>query len=160
MNGLYGNKYRIHLNHQILSDLGAFYPQAFYNELVFELELALASQVVRGSDPTKLKYKLTNIQLEYEMMRSKELGDEAISAYSSGKEFAYDHIQRDKVVTFARVDPQRRSHKGILLVFFKPLIADARTSEKYMNPDLTKVSVRVNGSPNMLYNNGIDGMDI
>ena len=29
-----------------------------------------------------------------------------------------------------------------------------------MNPDLTKVSVTVNGSPNKLYNNGFEGMDI
>lgn len=73
LNGLYGNKYRIRLDHQILTDHGAFYPQALYNDLVFELKLAPASQVVRGSDPSKLVYKLTNIQLEYEMIHSKTL---------------------------------------------------------------------------------------
>ncbi|KAL9982943.1 hypothetical protein ACROYT_G005058 [Oculina patagonica] len=75
---------------------------ALLNDLVFELKLAAAEHVVRGSDTTKLKYKLTNIQLEYEMIRSKEIADEAFSAYSGGKEFAYDHIQRDKVATFAK----------------------------------------------------------
>ena len=35
-----------------------------------------------------------------------------------------------------------------------------RDSEKYFNPNLTNVSVTVNGSPNMLYNNGIEGKDI
>ncbi|KAL9975660.1 hypothetical protein ACROYT_G012843 [Oculina patagonica] len=152
LNELYGNKYRIRLDHQILTDHGAFYPQALFNELVFELNRssrqpnmwseAQIEHVVRGSDTTKLKYKLTNIQLEYEMIRSKAIADEAFSAYSGGKEFAYDHIQRDKVATFAkgsdtrlnlRVNPQRRS---------------------------MKVSITVNGSPNMLYNNGIEGMDI
>ncbi|KAL9968165.1 hypothetical protein ACROYT_G026505 [Oculina patagonica] len=142
---------------------------ALYNDLVFELKLAAAEHVVRGSDTTKLKYKLTNIQLEYEMIRSKEIADEAFSAYSGGKEFAYDHIQRDKVTTFAkgsdtrlnlRVNPQRRSMKGILLLFIEQYNKGARSSEKYINPDLTKVSITVNGSPNMLYNNGIEGMDI
>ncbi|KAL9953142.1 hypothetical protein ACROYT_G040507 [Oculina patagonica] len=169
LNELYGNKYRTRLEHQILTDHGAFYPQALYNDLVFELKLAAAEHVVRGSDPTKLKYKRTNIQLEYKMIRSKEIADEAFSSYASGKEFAYDHIQRDKVVTFAkgsdtrlnlRVNPQRRSLKGILLLFVEQYAKDARSSEKYINPDLTKVSVTVNGSPNMLYNNGIEGMDI
>ncbi|KAL9962155.1 hypothetical protein ACROYT_G031234 [Oculina patagonica] len=169
LNELYGNKYRIRLDHQILTDHGAFYPQALFNDLVFELKLAAAEHVVRGSDTTKLKYKLTNIQLEYEMIRSKEIADEAFSAYSGGKEFAYDHIQRDKVATFAkgsdtrlnlRVNPQRRSMKGILLLFIEQYNKGARSSEKYINPDLTKVSVTVNGSPNMLYNNGIEGMDI
>jgi len=61
LNAIFGEKYRINLDHQILTDHGIFYPQALYNDLVFELTLAPASQVVRGSDPTKLKYKLTNI---------------------------------------------------------------------------------------------------
>ena len=52
-----------------MSDHGVFYPQALYDDLVFELTLAPANQVVRGSDTTKLEYKLTNIQLEYEMVR-------------------------------------------------------------------------------------------
>jgi len=73
VNEIYGSKYRISLDHQILSDHGVFYPQALYNDLVFELTLAPASQVVKGSEATKLKYKLTNIQLEYQMIRSKTL---------------------------------------------------------------------------------------
>jgi len=36
----------------------------------------------------------------------------------------------------------------------------ARDSEKYVFPDLTKVGLTINGSPNMLYNNGIEGKDI
>ena len=52
--------------------------------------------MVKGSDTTQLKYKLTNIQLEYEMIRSKTLADEAHSVYSSGKEFAFDHVMRSK----------------------------------------------------------------
>ena len=55
--------------------------------------------MVRGSDTTKLKYKLMNIQLEYEMVLSKKLSDEADEVYTSGKEFAYDHLSRDKVVS-------------------------------------------------------------
>ena len=169
LNGIYGSKYRIRLDHQILNDHGAFYPQALFNDLVFELTLAPASKVVRGSDPSKLKYKLKNVQLEYEMIGSKTLADEALSAYTSGKEFADEHIQRDEVVTFTkvtdtrlnlRVNPQRRSLKGILLLFVEPYVAGARQAETYLNPDLTKVSVTVNGSPNRLYNNGLEGIDV
>lgn len=52
------------------------------------------------------------------------------------------------------------SLKGILLLFVEPYTAGARDSEKYYNPNLTRVSVMVNGSPNMVYNNGIEGKDI
>ena len=48
LEGIYKNKYRINLEHQILTDHDVFDPQALYNDLVFELTLAPASQVVRG----------------------------------------------------------------------------------------------------------------
>ena len=101
LNTVYGTKYRINLDHPILTDHGVFYPQALYNNLVFELTLAPAGQVVNG-DPAKLGYKLENIQLEYEIIRSKTLADEALSTYKSGKEFAYDLVMRSEVVPITR----------------------------------------------------------
>ena len=169
LNDVYGTKYRINLDHPILTDHGVFYPQALYNDLVFELTLAPAGQVVNCSDPSKLGYKLENIQLEYEVIRSKTLADEALSTYSSGKEFAYDLVMREKVVPITRgsdtrlnirVNPQRRSLKGILLLFINPYTAGARDSESYFNPDITKVKVTVNGVPNRVYNEGISGKDM
>ena len=65
-----------------------------YNDLVLELTLVLASQVVKGSDLLKLKYKLTKIQLEYRMIRSKTLETVVCSVYSTGKEFLYDRMIR------------------------------------------------------------------
>ena len=102
LEAVFGTKYRIKLDQQILTDHGIFYPQALFNNLLFELTLAPGSHVVKGSDTTKLKYKLTNIQLEYEMIRSKTLAVEARSVYSSGKAFAYDHVMREKVDTFKK----------------------------------------------------------
>ena len=131
------------------------------------MALAPASQVVKGPDTTKLKYKLTNIELEYEMIRREELPKEATIAYTAGKEFFYDHLSRfimhpiDKTrpLINIKVNSQRRSMKGILLLFVEPYNAGTRDSEKFIFPDLNKVSVRINGSPNMLYNNGIESRD-
>jgi len=129
LNEIYGSNYRIRLDHQIVTDHGVFYPQALYNDLMFVVTLAPASQVVKGSQKTELKYKLTNIRLEYEIIRSKTLADEARSVYSSGKEFTYDHVMRSKVVSFKKetdtrlnikVDAQRRSLKALLLLFMEP----------------------------------------
>ena len=50
--------------------------------------------------------------------------------------------------------------KGILLLFIEPYAGGARDSEKYVFPDLKKVRVTVNGTPNMLYNDGIQSEDI
>ena len=106
LNAVYGTKYRINLDHPILTDHGVFYPQALYNDLVFELTLAAAHEVVRGHgsgfDATKLGYKLENIQLEYEVIRSKDMAAEVVSTYASGKAFAYDLVMREKVVPITR----------------------------------------------------------
>jgi len=169
LNANFGTKYYIWLDHEILTDHGVFYPQALYNDLVYELTLAGASQVVKGWDPAKLKYKLTNIQLEYEMIRSEQRAREADSEYSSGKEFLYDHVHLEKTIPFAKgsdarlnikVNAQRRSMKAILLLFTEPYTAGARDSEKFVFPDLKKVKVTINGSPNMLYNEGIVATDL
>ena len=166
---VYGKKYRIRLDHQILTNHGVFYPQALYKDLTFHVKLVEAIHVVRGSDTTQLKYKLKNIQLEYNMIHSKTLADEARSVYSSGKEFTYDHVMHDKEGSFkkdtdtrinVKVNAQRRSLKALLLLFVEPYTADARDSEKFIFPDLSKVSVTVIGAPNMLYNNGIEGEDM
>ena len=128
-------KYRIRLDHQILTNHGVFYAQALYNELMFEMTLAAAKQVVKGPDVLKLKYKLTNIQLEYKMIRSKTLADDAHNVYSAGKEFLYDHVVQENVVPFKKgegtrikVNLQRRS-LGV-----EPYVAGTRDSEKYFNP--------------------------
>jgi len=165
----YKSKDVIRLDHEILTDHGVFYPQALYNDLVFELTLAGASQVVIGSDPAKLKYNLANIQLEYEMIHSKLLAQEANSEYTSGKEFLHDHVHLEKTIIFGKntderlnikVNAQRRSLKAILLLFTEPYTAGARDSEKFVFPDLTKVKVTINGSPSMLCNEGIVGTDL
>ena len=131
-----------------MTDHGVFYPQALYNDLVFKVTLAEAWQVVKGSDPTKLKYKLTNIQLEYEMIHSELLAQEANSAYLSGKAFAYDHVLLEKTIPFEKgsdtwlnikLNAQRRSMNAIRLLFMEPYSVGAHDSEKYVFPNLTKV---------------------
>ena len=169
LESVYKNTYKINLDHEILTDHGVFYPQALLHDLAFELTLASASQVVRGSDATKLAYKLKNIQLEYEVIRSKTLSDDAASVYRYGKEFAYDFVMREQVVGVnrgedsllnIRVNPQRRSLKGLLLLFTAPYTAGARDSEHYENPNITKVHVTINGVPNRVYNEGIKDIDM
>ena len=85
---VYGKKYRIRLDHQILTDHGVFYPHALYNNLTLELNLAPASQVVQSSNTSQLTYTLKNIELEYETIHSVTLAKEAESVYNLGKEFA------------------------------------------------------------------------
>ena len=50
LNAVYGNKYRIPMDHDILKDHGVFFPGALSDELVFEMRLAPAGSVVKGSE--------------------------------------------------------------------------------------------------------------
>jgi len=77
-------------------------------------------------------------------------------------------VHLEKTITFAnnsderlniKVNAQRRSLKAILLLFTEPYAVGARDSEKFVFPDLKKVKVTINGSPSMLYNEGIVGTD-
>jgi len=43
LNKIHGTKYRIRLDHEILTDHGVFYSQALYNDLLFEVTLTEAS---------------------------------------------------------------------------------------------------------------------
>ena len=166
LNAVYGTKYRINLDHPILTDHGVFYPKALYHDLVFELTLAPAHEVVKGSDGTKLGYKLENIQMEYEVIRSQTLANEVVSKYNSGK---YDYVMLEKVESIPRgsqtrfnltVNPQRRSLKGILLLFINPYTAGSLDTEHYFNPNITKVKVSIEGVPSRVYNEGLIGSDM
>ena len=61
LNTVYGNKCRIPLDHEILKDHGVFYPRALHDALIFEITLAPANKVLKGSDSSKLNYELTNL---------------------------------------------------------------------------------------------------
>ena len=139
LNGIYGSKYRIPIDHEILKNHGVFFPRALSNELVFELSLAPASNVVKGTDASKLAYELTNIQLEYEVIHS----------FSKGTDFIINES----------INVPRRSMKGLLLLFYEGYVGGARDSEKTFNPDITEVKVTVNGIPNKIYSQGMKTRD-
>ena len=117
LNKVYRTKYRIKVDYQILPDHGAFYPQALYNDLVFELTLTETSQVVKGFDMLRLKYTQTNIQLEYEMIAQRLFYWQGIHVRSCD---AVIFKKETETRISLRVKPQRHSLKAILLLFMEP----------------------------------------
>ena len=139
LNTVYGNKYRIPLDHETLKDHGVFYPRSLHDALIFEITLAPANMVVEGSDSSKLDYELSNIQLEYEVIHNVDLARETSSSYLNGKDFMYEHVTHHKMLTVNKADDTIinesinvpcRSMKGILLLFCEPHVGGARDSEK------------------------------
>ncbi|PFX12140.1 hypothetical protein AWC38_SpisGene23950 [Stylophora pistillata] len=166
---VYGKMHRIPLGHDILKDHGAFFPRALSDELLFELRLAPAGSVLKGSDPTRLYYELTDIQLDYEVIHSQKLADEALSNYKNGKRFMYEHITHLKTISVDKgsdtivnesINVPRRSMKGLLLLLYETYTAGTRNSEKTFNPNITDVKLTVDGIPNKIYSQGMQARDI
>ncbi|PFX21218.1 hypothetical protein AWC38_SpisGene14301 [Stylophora pistillata] len=150
-------------------DHGAFFPRALSDELLFELRLAPAGSVVKGSDPTQLYYKLTDIQLEYEVIHSQKLADEALSKYKNGKRVMYEHITHLKTMSIDKgsdtiinesINVPRRSMKGLLLLFYETYTAGTRNSEKTFNPNITDVKLTFDGIPMKIYSQGMQARDM
>ena len=107
--------------------------------------------------------------MEYEVIRSQTLakrrsastkaarGSRTTTSYAKG--WCPSHEVRTPCLNI-RVNPQRRSLKGILLLFISPYTPGNRDSEYYCNPDITKVAVTVNSVPNRVYNEGISDSDM
>ena len=58
------------------------------------------------------------------------------------------------------VNPHRRSLKAVLLLFVDKYAGRTRDTENYINPEMTNVSVTVNGLLNKLYDNGFERLVI
>ena len=167
LNTVYGNKYTIPLDIELMKDHGVLYPFALNDSILFELTLAKVDKVIHGTD--EANYQLKNIELEYETIRSDYLAGECASAYQNGKAFLYEHVTLQTSFTFntktdtiisRSVNYPRRSMTGLLLLFVEPYTAGARDTEKFANPDITSVSITIDGVPNKLYSQKIQGYDL
>lgn len=151
LNKVYGSKYTIPIDQGILNH---------QNELIFLLRLRPASNVIKGWDPTKVTYELTDIELEYEVITNVDLANAMISNYCSRERFMYGHVNHHKTITVNRksdsiinesINVARRSRKGLLLLSYEPCATGARDSEKKFNPDIPEVKVVVNGILNKVF---------
>ena len=82
----------------------------------FEITLAPARVVIKGSDPTQLAYELTNIQLMYETLHDMALAKEAASTY-----------RRQSI--HEGINIFLHSLKGIFMLFCKTRVRGARNLE-------------------------------
>ena len=165
---IHNTKYRIPIDHPILSDHGAFHPRALTSDLKFEITLPKVDQIV-NHDKTEAKktpptYKLTNIELEYSIISSDELSSEVISSYQVGKGFYYENVLHYESFTISKpndsvinkhINTSRRSMTGILCLFEKDYDEGKRDSEKFVNPDIKSININIYGMPNQLYSKGM-----
>ena len=160
---IHGTKYRIFLDHPILNDHGVFYPRGKFSDNISQYWRCCCF-----SDTTKPpNYFLSNIELEYSCVYSKELAIKAASSYQIGNSFTYQNISSEKTFVISKpndgiinqqVNLLRRSMTGLLLLFRQDT-AGSIDSEKIINPDIISVKVTINGMPNRIFSKGMELAD-
>ena len=165
---IHNTKYRIPLDHPVLSDHGALYPKVLPHPLIFEITLPKVDEIVNHDKKEKDKspptYKITNLELEYSIISSGELTREAETSYQVGKGFFYENVILHKTFPISKpndsiinehVNLPRRSMTGVLLLFEEKYDVGTRDSEKFVNPDIESVNINIDGMLNRLYSKGM-----
>ena len=162
---VYGNKFIIPLDFEMLNSAAPYYQAGLGNRLCYELTFNDYNRVTKsGVSSPKVpdaKYKITDISLEYEIITQPDLTRSIRSEYQH-MVLLYDRILRHKKIIVNKSDTvwnwafntPCKSLKGIL-VLFEEEQSYTRDTSKFYNPKIQKVSVIVEGKPNQLYAQGM-----
>ena len=109
-------------------------------------------------------YKLTNINLEYETIEGVKIVKET-KQHEIGRSLWFNSTTLLKTVEWSKnstrqvidINVQRRSMKAIVFLFKKK---SATQSEEYVNAEIDKVKVTIEGNPNSVYSQGHVRSDI
>ncbi len=167
MKTVFGDKYKIPLDFEILTDHAPLYKAVINENIIFEIELNPNKNVLVSSKPKDMAYKLTNICLEYDTVTDKNIASTISNMYNSGYAFMFDRVDSLKEVKVTanetiinqNINFPRRSIKGVLLLFEKAFDVGARESEHFYNPEIKDVQITLEGISSQLYNNGIRMLD-
>ena len=161
----YGNKFIIPLDFEMLDSAAPYYQAGPRNRLCYELTFNDYNRVTKSrvSSPKvpDVKYKITDISLEYEIATQPNLTRLIRSEYEH-MALLYDRILRHRKIIVNKSDTvwnwafnmPCKSLKGILVLFEEERSYTQDTS-KFYNPKIQKVSVIVEGKPNQLYTQGM-----
>ena len=158
---VYGNKFIIPLDFEMLDSAAPYYQVGLRNILCYELTFNDYNRVTKSgvSSPkvSDAKYKITDISLEYEIAIQPDLTRSIRFKYQHTA-LQYDRILRHRKIIVNKKDivwnwafnMPCKSLKDILVLFEEEGSYTPDTS-KFYNPKIQKVSVIVEGKPNQLY---------
>ena len=160
---VYGNKFIIPLDFEMLDTAAPYYQAGLGNRLCYELTFNDYNRVTKCTTSPKApdaKYKITDISLEYEIATQPDLARSIRSEYQH-MALLYDRILRHRKIIVNKSDTvwnwafntPCKSLKGILVLFEEG--SYTRDTSKFYNPKIQKVSVIVQGKPNQLYAQGM-----
>ena len=165
---VYGKRYLIPINFEIITDHMPMSGCLLDSEITFELKINSVKNVLNYANAETANFELKNICLEFETIKDSTLYKEIKQDLITGTQFLYDHVhhyRREEVgkdQTFLNVEIKgldRKSLKGILLLFEDEFESGQRDSEKFANPYITEIKYTIDGLPNKLYSSGLKEAD-
>ena len=162
---VYGNKFIIPLDFEMLDSAAPYYQAGLGSRLCYELTFNDYNRVTKsGVSSPKVpdaKYKITDKSLEYEIATQPDLARSVRSEYQH-MALLYDRILRHRKIIVNKKDTvwnwafnmPCKSLKGIL-VLFEEEGSYTRDTSKFYNPKIQKVSLIVEGKPNQSYAQGM-----
>ena len=153
---MYRNKFILPLDFEMLDSAAPYYQAGLRNRLCYQLTFSDYNRVtksgVSSSKVPDIKYKITDISLEYEIATQPDLARSIRSEYQH-MALLYDRILRHRKIRINKSDTvwnwafnmPCKSLKGIL-VLFEEERSYTRDTSKFYNPKIQKVSVIVEGN--------------
>jgi hypothetical protein len=160
---IFGRRYIIPLKFELLDNHIPLPTDCIVQDVTFELTINKKENVLKYAKADTANFTMKNICLQYETIRDDALRQEIERGLDIGTIFLYDHIhhyKREEITkkdTFLNVDIRgvdRRSLKGVLLLFQEEFTAGQRDSEKFVDPNITNVKFTIDDIPNKVYNTG------
>ena len=157
--GAFKNRFCIPLDFELLETHMPFYQAGLGDRLEYELTFNDYNKVINSTDADS-SYVISNICLEFDMVTDSELARQIRQQFSGRMAILYDRILRHRKITKKKSDTlwninsnvPARSMKGILMLFEDP---DRTSTEDFVNPNITKVEMTIEGVPNQLYSQGM-----
>ena len=150
---------------KILCDNGPYAPYGMC-EFVYDITLPDPEKIMKAQTNEKIgEYKLTDMQLEYDVIRSVGLAKSVKGTYNTGRSFPYNHVTLLKSPVWQKkserevidINVPRKSLKAVVLLFTEK---GSKDSEYFPFPNLTSVKVDVQGTPNDIYSAGFAKRDM
>jgi len=161
LRNIFKNRYILPLDFELLSD---HMPLSSGMHVVFELTINKKENVLNYiENNTDADFTMENIRLEYETIEDELLRREIDSALTSGTSYLFDHVhhykrdivQKDFDRIFAEIGGiERKSLKGILMIFEDDFPVGRRNSENFPNPGIENVNLTIDSLPNKLFSCG------
>ena len=150
---------------KILCDNGPYAPYDMC-DFVYDITLPKSEKIMKAQANEETgTYRLTDLQLEYEGIKSEGLAASVRGTYNAKRSFPYNYSTLLKTLPWAEeitrevidIKIPRKSMKAVVLLFTKK---NAEDSEDFPFPNLTQVDVTVEGNPNDIYSRGLAKRDM